>query len=205
MVADTPLPRIWFLTEDKKELLQVQNDRFVRNWRRLDDEDEYPRYEDHIRPSFLADLKDFSSFIADKGIGVLKPNQCEVTYTNTIQRYDCWETHADIDGVLSFWRSRYKENSALEIEDARIEIKHVVRDEHGEFLGRLYLILEPLFKMPEDEPIFGLKLICRGRPLSPSIDGVMDFLDLGRAHIVRTFAEATSDCLHGPDAWNRTR
>src|ERR1700691_5158974 len=39
-----PLPRAWFLNEGGTELIQVQPDRFVRNWRKVDEEDRYVRY-----------------------------------------------------------------------------------------------------------------------------------------------------------------
>src|SRR5688500_8008989 len=44
-------PRVWFLNEQGTELVQIQQDRFVRNWRKQTDDEAYPRYE-YLRRSF---------------------------------------------------------------------------------------------------------------------------------------------------------
>ena len=38
------LPRTWFLNETGTELIQVQRDRFIHNWRKTDKGQAYPRY-----------------------------------------------------------------------------------------------------------------------------------------------------------------
>lgn len=39
------LPRFWLLNEAGTEIIQLQNDRFVHNWRKVGSGDAYPRYE----------------------------------------------------------------------------------------------------------------------------------------------------------------
>src|SRR5262249_17490048 len=48
-----PIPRFWFMNENRVELIQFQVDRFVRNWRKVGDDITYPRYE-AIRARFLS-------------------------------------------------------------------------------------------------------------------------------------------------------
>jgi len=43
MLESPPLPRVWFVNPTGTELIQVQNDRFIHNWRKVDDGDKYPR------------------------------------------------------------------------------------------------------------------------------------------------------------------
>ena len=38
-VSRLPLPRVWFLTEDGGQLIQIQRDRFVHNWRKSGEEE----------------------------------------------------------------------------------------------------------------------------------------------------------------------
>ena len=194
-----PLPRIWFLDDSKRTILQIQQDRFTRNWRQMDFADEYPRYEESIRPSFIEDLQDFIKFMSDKEIGTISPTQCEVVYINYIRPNECWDTHADADKVFSFVANsvNVSETQDLKLEDAKLEIRHLINDEEGHFLGRLYVLVTPVFERNEDIPMFELRLVARGRPLSSTIEGVMGFLDLGRNHIVRTFEKVTTECLHG--------
>jgi uncharacterized protein (TIGR04255 family) len=201
-LVDGPvLPRVWFLSEDKRELIQIQQDRFIRNWRKLGKDDDYPRYDDHIRPEFLSDLQDFANFVSENSIGDIVPNQCEVTYSNLIVSGECWETHADIGEVFTAWSREYARTSRYELEDARFSIRHLIKAPDGDFLGRLYITTEPTFIDIEGTPGFRLDLVARGRPLSSDLEGIMGFLDLGREHIVRAFADVTRPDLHR--VWGR--
>src|SRR5687768_5686836 len=75
-----PLPdvRTWFLTQDGRILLQVQKDRFLQNWRKIEDSDVYPHY-DQLKPKFCEEWQRFCRFLKDVGIERLEVNQCEVT------------------------------------------------------------------------------------------------------------------------------
>ena len=53
-----PAPRFWFVNESGNELVQVQRDRFIRNWRKTEGQPGYPSY-DNLREAF-ADDWDFS-------------------------------------------------------------------------------------------------------------------------------------------------
>src|SRR5579864_3244884 len=46
------VPRVWFLNSPGTELIQIQADRFVCNWRRVVPSDVYPRYP-YVRDRFL--------------------------------------------------------------------------------------------------------------------------------------------------------
>src|SRR5262245_50725017 len=43
-LMDLPLPRVWFLQEKENALVQVQRDRFLYNWKKMGEGDQYPRY-----------------------------------------------------------------------------------------------------------------------------------------------------------------
>ena len=83
-----PVPRLWFLNEQGTELIQVQSDRFVHNWRKMQSLDPYPRYEP-IRDKFRDEVKTLGQFLKDERLGSLAVNQCEVTYVNHIEPSEC--------------------------------------------------------------------------------------------------------------------
>jgi len=89
MIPKLPTPRCWFLTEFGTELIQVQQDRFVHNWRKVGEGDEYPRYE-YVRDKFQEELSIFDCFLRREKIGELVPSQCEITYEDdrTIKNED---------------------------------------------------------------------------------------------------------------------
>lgn len=44
LLEGPPLPRLFFLDSEENWVLQLQNDRFLHNWKRVKDGDVYPRY-----------------------------------------------------------------------------------------------------------------------------------------------------------------
>ena len=74
--------RLWFLNDDQTELLQLQNDRFGRNWRKMPPVDKpYPRFETMIA-QFERELHMLSAFCVSNRIGKVVPTQCELSYVN---------------------------------------------------------------------------------------------------------------------------
>jgi uncharacterized protein (TIGR04255 family) len=51
-----PLPRFWLLNSGGAEMMQIQNDRFIKNWRKGAANAEYPHYTPVIKPAFERDL-----------------------------------------------------------------------------------------------------------------------------------------------------
>ena len=76
-----PLPRTWLISEDGTQLVQLQADRLVFNWR--GEGVKYPRY-DTLRPLFESVLGDFQAFLAEEGLDPTVPEQIELAYVNTI-------------------------------------------------------------------------------------------------------------------------
>ena len=98
-----PRPRLWFLNDSGSELVQVQSDRFVRNWRKQEETAEYPRYS-RLRKFFQEDFEVFCRLIEAEQWGVIEPNQCEVTYVNVIPAGEGWREHGELDRVITvFW------------------------------------------------------------------------------------------------------
>jgi len=194
------LPRAWFISMDERELVQIQPDRFIRNWRQRSVDDEYPRYEQHIRSQFLNNLETLSSFYQNNGMGELKPNQCEVSYINHI---GADIAHDHLSDVFLGWSNDYDLSGIADIESAQINIKHIINDDNGQFVGRLHVNVQPAFTVNGDKPIFVVELTLRGRPLGEGLDGVMKFMDMGREKIVRAFTKMTTQKMH--DLWCRER
>ncbi|MEW8691413.1 MAG: TIGR04255 family protein [Candidatus Thiodiazotropha endolucinida] len=200
-LSGPPLPRIWFLDDTKRELLQIQQDRFVRNWRKINEDDPYPRYDDHIKPRFVEDLADFEKFIASSDIGKIIPNQCEVTYINHIVSSEVWSSHSEIHKVFNLILTNNYQSDNLDLEDVSFRHRYQIKDDNGEFIGRLYATAQPAMMQSDNRPIFVFTLVARGKPLEKGIDGVIRFMDLGRELIVEIFAESTSTEMHA--LWKR--
>lgn len=196
-----PVPRLWFLDPDKTELIQVQPDRFIHNWRGIDGVKPYPRFEP-VRDKFRAEVAVLEQFLKSEGLGAPVVNQCEVTYVNHIERSGVWERHGQMEKILANWRTVPERRFLPEPEDAVVRLRYVMRDETGRHLGRLHVICQPAWKKSDNSPLIVLNLTARGEPTGESIEGAFRFFELGRRWIVQGFAELTADVMHRK--WGRT-
>ena len=200
MLEALPTPRLWFLSEAGDELIQVQKDRFIHNWRKLGEGQEYPRYT-HIREVFVRQLSAFCDFLQREKIGELVPNQCEVTYVNHFASHEGWESHGQVDNVLAVWSSQLSDDFLPEPEDVRFALRYVIPDDEGNSAGRLHVSLQPAYRSTDSEAILVLELTARGRPLGDGVEGALRFLDLGHEWVVRGFTSVTTRAIH--QIWGR--
>lgn len=196
-----PVPRVWFMNRDKTELIQVQQNRFVRNWRKLQTNKPYPRYE-LIKEAFEKEVGMLTSFLAEHDLGGLVLNQCELTYVNHIEPTVCWSSHSEAPAVFSILRSPEAAASDPTAEDYAFRVRHLIRGEDGRPAGRISALMSPAWKALDRTPIFIFNLIARGAPTSNDLGAAMEFFDLGRLWIVKQFADMTTKEMH--HAWHRT-
>lgn len=200
-------PRVWFVASDGAELVQIQTNRFVRNWRKSGISNrKYPNYEPHIRPNFLSDLQLFQDTIAELGFEKIKINQCEITYVNHILPGEGWSKHSDVGKVLRDWPSDVVNTVGDGFESAAIKLSKRLVNENGEFFGRLHFDLQPGYRAVPDKsgdqlPIFVSNIVARGKPLGTEDDGIVDFFDAGRREIVLLFDKIFSQTMQ--QAWGR--
>jgi uncharacterized protein (TIGR04255 family) len=202
LMSVPPVPRVWLLNDSGTELIQLQQDRFVRNWRRKGDADPYPRYR-QLRESFQEDFSTFRRLVDDERWGQVAPNQCEVTYVNLIPAGEGWRDHGELENVLTIFSAKYSDNHLAKPEEAAVNATYVLNDSDGNTTGRLYIAANPVRRLSDNLAAIRLTLTARGRPEGGGIDGVMQSLDRGRDAIVRGFASITTPTMH--QIWRRTQ
>src|SRR6266853_3619411 len=111
-----PPPRIWFLNEHQDELIQVQRDRLIVNWRKGAQAEPYPRYI-RIIERFRSALSSFTEFTATHKLGDVVPMQCEVTYVNHMPSGLGWSKHGELDLVVTKWQKQYSDAYLSALED----------------------------------------------------------------------------------------
>ncbi len=195
-----PLPRLWLVNESETELIQIQEDRFIHNWRKAGKvSTPYPRYE-RVRAKFRDEVEKFQLFLTEERIGQITLNQCEVTYVNHIEPCEVWQRHGQMEGVLRNWTAR--ESAFLpEVEGGRVQQRFVIRGDSGSPLGRLHASLVPAWTAGGQSPILVLTLTARGSPIGDGIDGAFAFFDLAREWIVKGFTDLTTTNMHR--VWGR--
>jgi uncharacterized protein (TIGR04255 family) len=195
-----PVPRCWFLNDSGSELLQVQQDRFIHNWRRTEHADVYPRYT-HISDTFREELDVFRKFVESEKVGEFTPNQCEVTYVNHIPSGSAWHQLGEIAKVISTITADYSDDFLPAPEEAQFTARYVIPNDGGSPLGRLRIAADPAYRISDRHPIFVLQLTARGAPVGAGVEGVLHFLDVGHEWVVRGFASITTKLMH--EVWGR--
>ena len=196
-----PQARHWFVSKDGNTLVQLQPDRFIHNWRKVQIGDEYPRYES-IRATFLKRLDEFTEFVTNERLGEIIPNQCEVTYVNHVRPNGQWHDASGLAYMVGISGNSYADGFLPKPEDTRGAARYVIESE-GEPIGRLHVNCHTALDLKQNQPVVAINLTARGAPRSAGLDGVLQFMDIGREWVVRGFADITTPQMHA--AWERTQ
>nr|WP_305095618.1 TIGR04255 family protein [Croceibacterium sp. D39] len=188
--------RFWFLTRDKSELVQFQDDRLLHNWRRLPEETaEYPRFE-NMAQTFQDSAEKLERYLKTLGENEgLEISQVEVSYINHFP--------VDREGAFTALVENIKIVDGPDVppEDMSFKYRRVIEN-CDQPAGRLYVSCTPKVTQ-SGKRLVSLDLVVRGSPQESNIEGAMEFLFLGRDLIVREFANITTDGAQ--QRWGRTQ
>ena len=94
-----PMPRFWFISEDQSNLIQVQKNAFMFNWRKRNGE--YPHFAAIVKPNFDKYYSAFSEFLRlEVGAHDWSIDLCELTYINKITPCEYWNQAQDTSDVI---------------------------------------------------------------------------------------------------------
>jgi uncharacterized protein (TIGR04255 family) len=194
-----PLRRLWFHSGDDTQIIQVQLDRFIYNWRRIKDEP-YPRYGD-IRAGFHREYSVFRRFVERENLGAIAPDSCEVTYINRIAANDGWRRHGQLSRVVTLWAPPKTGAFLAEPEAVQFAAGYSIPDPTGQPQGRLNISLQPAVRISDGSEILALNLAATLLLDTSDPNGVLAVMDVGREWIVRAFADVTTDEMQ--QIWGR--
>lgn len=184
--------RYWFLSNDESELIQFQNDRFVRNWRKKG-VSPYPRFET-IAENFFEDIRKVEDLFQQSGLGRILVNQCELNYINVIPLISSGENLelTEIIGGFNGLSNGFSDFSAT--------LKKVIKNEREIPIGRVTVELTT-GNDEHRQPSLFMQITARGAPPSSDLDGAKIFLNAARQNIVETFSALTTAKAH--KIWRR--
>jgi uncharacterized protein (TIGR04255 family) len=195
-----PVPRLWFETDDGEHLVQLQQDRLLHNWRKRSPGMEYPRYE-LLRAKFASEVDKLSALFKREDIGEIRPNQCEVTYINTITSAGGQNPHENLAHITPLWTDKLSEPYLPAPETTTIQMKYVLRKGEVPY-GRVYVTFTPVYLTTDYSPAVQLDITARGKPYDDSIAAAFALLDGERDVVVRAFTAVTTPSMH--KEWGRT-
>jgi uncharacterized protein (TIGR04255 family) len=182
--------RTWFLDQSKNRLIQLQQGRFILNWRKLNDGDQYPRFSNLIE-DFKHEWEAFQAFAKDESLGPVSVNQCELTYLNNIEP-EGPDSLGDLSGIFSCLRPPdpkaflptpefFSWSAGYRLPDGR---------------GRLHVETNPAFRARDMRMVLFMNVTARGAPADRTDAAMRAWFDLAHEWIVRGFDELTDPRMH---------
>jgi len=194
-VGVTELPvRCWYVDASDARLLQLQRNRFLHNWRKVSGQETYPRYDDEIRPRFLAEWKRYVAFLQEHGLSQPEVSGWEVTYVNHFEKGREWSTLADIGRILRLWNAQ-SFPPRLGVPDGLVLDLAFPIDQNS----KLAISVRPAVHQRDGREVLVLNLTARGKVANS--EQAVQGIDSGREAIVTAFVDLTTDQMH--ELWQR--
>lgn len=205
-LGGSPLPRTWFVSSDQRLLVQLQGDRLILNWRRVDMGDEYPRFET-LRPRFDSLRAELGAIIERLGRKRPAVDQVEVTYINELADplNLAPDRHPALAQMLTTIAGPPSGGFLPPPEDEGYLARFRITSERAasEPMGRLLVSTDAAYRTADQAPIYLLKLTANlGGELREEA-AIIESLDLGRNWIVNGFLQLTAPELH--ERWGLIR
>ncbi|MCO5315795.1 MAG: TIGR04255 family protein [Solirubrobacterales bacterium] len=187
-----PFPRTWFLNDDGSELIQVQGDRLVLNWRRLNVESApYPSFE-VISKRFTEHFSVLSAAANEAGRGTPVVDFCEVTYVNQIPSdFESLRLGNVLETVLEPDFEFLPQGRDSQF-STRFQIDP---NENGGVIGSLTCSCAPGI-VPDGSSAFLLTMSGQVQPASTDDAGMWKAFEVGHHWVVNGFRDITTSEMH---------
>jgi len=188
--------RVWFLSSGGQQLLQVQTDRFVCNWRRSA-EQPYLGFA-QVLDVFTRELRVFVAALPG-GEGPVF-TQCELTYVSHAVAGEGFSGHSELDRVVRGWTWPALPQG-ITPERMALRGSYVCGDGEGEPWARVHQVVNPVSRVKDKTPLLAIEITARGAPLAAGLEGVVAFLEKAHCTITNVFLASTTEHIHG--VWGR--
>ncbi|NEC47528.1 TIGR04255 family protein [Actinospica acidiphila] len=188
--------RYWFLSEDGKDLVQLQPDRLIVNWRGRGDGADYPRF-GHILQSLSQRAGQLSDFIEGSFRAKLEFLHVELSYINTlhVNGPDPW----DLQDIFHTWPDFARHHLGRPA-NSQIAFDFPITSATTGSDFFLRVSIEPGV-VGNATPGTFLTMTAQGKPAQTSLDGAMDSIKEAHDHLVRSFEEITTESAH--ERWGK--
>jgi uncharacterized protein (TIGR04255 family) len=198
-LANPDINRFWFVADPATHLIQIQRDRFIINWRKVQGDEAYPRYDKEMRPRFEREWRHFKEFINEQKLGAIDVLQCEITYVNDIIKGEGWDGMPQALELFAHWLGTGSDGFLPPPETLNIAGSFLMPGERGRF----HFATQHVMRQIDQREAIQLRLVARGKPQSSDEHDIVDWLDFGREWIVRGFTDLTSPKAH--EIWKRRK
>lgn len=185
----TGVSRLMVENETGDRLVQMQRTRFHYNWRKGKTADDYPHYE-AVYTEFLRHYTAFRAFVRDTAkLGMIVPNQWELSYIDSVPPGELWQTPADLANVFPGLFPPKRELAGLALELAATERTYEIAPQRG----RLHIAADLAFLGDNPEPTLLVRTTARGPLGADSDESMKEALDTGHDAAGEAFDKLASD------------
>lgn len=185
-----PLPRVCFSNNETNNLLQIQPDRFVYNWRRLAGEKDYIGYPS-CKEEFFKNLLIFEEFLKKESlIESLAVRQCELTYINQAEQGSLWSRTDQVGRIFPILNSISQfQNAGFSFpEDFNCQFRTALPDDFGHLSAKFVTAQ----RQKDHQKVLQL-ILTVSVPLSEAtISDISDLYDKAHKYILNAFSGLTS-------------
>jgi uncharacterized protein (TIGR04255 family) len=189
-----PLPRIFLINGEGDNLIQIQRDRFLQNWRKMKPDARYPRYAT-LYPEFEKSVGLFNDFLRSEKIGEVKLNQYELTYVNHIPLKIIDNNICLIENIFPDFKCRDRQHFLPKPERFFCRRSYQLPEKKG----RLHVVLKQGQNIESGEELFILDLTVRGFSAQ-----MKEWFDIAHDWIVWGFTDLTSNEVQ-KNIWGRIK
>jgi uncharacterized protein (TIGR04255 family) len=180
-------PRIQIIRGDGERMLQVQDNRFILNWRKQTSA--YPTYET-LLPEFRNMLNAFESFCTEAAFGTPVYNLWEVTYVDQVKKGTMWDSVRNLNKIFpALGTPPVSARHAPPSDDETMSADW--RFSLADRRGRLYVQLRQAKLQPSNEEVIQLTTTARG-PVTET-QAWEQGMNLGHDALRETFLAITSN------------
>ncbi len=190
-----PLPRVWFIHEKENDLVQLQRNRFLHNWRKRQPEDEYPGYVKVIN-NFEKYLSFLQEFLVEENLGSLVAREYELTYIDLIPRGSGWQSLRDLGNVFPNLVSLTSQNM-LSDDIRNINWQTVLGLPNNS--GKLRLVVRSARRVSDNQQLLQIEFNAHSsQPYQP----MREWFDAAHNEVIRVFSHLVSDAIQ-QEFWGR--
>ena len=178
--------RAQIIRSDSERMIQVQDTRFILNWRKQ--AGAYPKFGPLLQ-EFRIMLHAFESFAVEAGFGTLKYNQWEIVYVDQLKKGDMWESARDWSKIfpgLSMPPVRVNQLLSIGDETMSADWRFSLADRRG----RMYIALRQIRIPQSKEEVLNVTFVGRG-PVTATETWEQGF-EIGHNALNETFLAITS-------------
>lgn len=191
------LPRVWLLNKEKTSLIQIQNDCFLFNWRRVTGGEDYPRFS-IVFKEFQKQLNGFRSFLAGENLPELAVQECELSYINHIPCGEVWQNPVEIGRFLPDLKWGEQKRFLPPFDAAAWSATFALPDD----FGRLAIGVKHGKKLTDGMPIYILQFSAKGLGGDGDDARIGEWFELAHEWIVSAFCDITDKTIQ-QEVWKR--